>query len=682
MMMPIVRLALLWGAGVCLVLWARDVLGDRAPAHGVIVEHVTEKPRRTMEGLGTVGYSASKTEEPFFKKLADDEKTTYRPGSDYDITKKAGKYVGWFGIVREINEDSKSQQTILKVEHKYFDGFVDSHMMVLSFNGSGDFQAVLPGLGHRIEPLSLVRVYGKVSPPQGRSLPRVDTVFVRDWHWETFAFISAYGTQRDSEKWRKLNQVNLDQIYDQAPAEQYYRERLGDRPQDVKRKDAYHDRLLKAALALRPDAQALFTPAADAISHSDFARWDRILDEVYQARTFRPLAALLIAALKDAETVNRYEICCALNEMAELAAPVVPDLIALLGNPDPFVRAQLAQALGAIGPAAKLAVPALIEALKDKDAHVRANAVEAIGEIGVPIAEVVPALIRATSDEDDFVRFMAAGALGQLGHNALIAVEPLIRLLKNDRAKNSRWIAAEAIGKVDVDGRLSVPALVDAMRSPDKDVRRFAALGLAALGSKASPSLSALKRMLTDKDPGVQVACAKAIWKAGGSVKLSVAVLNAALLRNDRFGPMWAAEVVAEIGPPGIETLPALRKLLKHEHKYFAEKAATAIGRFGPAASAAIPDLTKELVHEEGAVRAAAAEALWNINHDPRAIQRLTNELKDVFHGAGRAAEAIGRIGAPAANAIPALEKLRYARDSFTRKAAIKALRKLDPTHS
>src|SRR5262245_33215142 len=70
------------------------------------VEQVTTKPRRGAgQGLGTVAYRPSEQEQPFFRRLAAEEKTTGGLAGEYDISKKAGAYVGWFGIVRTIAEN-------------------------------------------------------------------------------------------------------------------------------------------------------------------------------------------------------------------------------------------------------------------------------------------------------------------------------------------------------------------------------------------------------------------------------------------------------------------------------------------------------------------------------------------------------------------------------------------------
>jgi hypothetical protein len=64
---------------------------------------------------------------------------------------------------------------------------------------------------------------------KGAALPRLRAEFVRNWEWGTFTFLMASGQQRGSEKWRNLNSVDLDDIYDPYPDDAYYEARLGKR---------------------------------------------------------------------------------------------------------------------------------------------------------------------------------------------------------------------------------------------------------------------------------------------------------------------------------------------------------------------------------------------------------------------------------------------------------------------
>ena len=190
------------------------------------VEHVTAKPVKGNGTLGTSGYSRSKAEEPWFQRLTARERVTGGMMSDYELSTKDGVFVGWFGVVRKMTEE-KGQTTLL-VEHKCFDGATDTHILALDFNGGGDFVVRLPGVGHKIERLSLVKVYGVAKVTNGLA-PELKAEFVRNWHWGTFTFIMAAGTQHGSDAWRKLNTVELDRIYDPYPDDAYYERRLGKR---------------------------------------------------------------------------------------------------------------------------------------------------------------------------------------------------------------------------------------------------------------------------------------------------------------------------------------------------------------------------------------------------------------------------------------------------------------------
>jgi HEAT repeat protein len=654
---------------------------DSSPPQPVLVEQVTQIPKRTTAGLGTVFYKPSTAEAPFFNRLTADEKSPGGRFADYDITKKAGTYVGWFGIVRGVAEDQQKQTTTLTVEHKYFDGLTDAHIMAVSFNGSGDFQAVVPGTGHKLEQLSLVRIYGTVAASTGKALPRLDAVFVRDWHWGTFTFIEAYGKQRGSEAWRKLNQSTLNDIYDPDPTDEYYRARLGDRLEDIARRNAFRERLLKAARAARPESTIKFEAFVDALIQQDETKRDRALDDIFQTRAFAALSRVMAEALKADDAHLRSQAAETLGNLEEFVTPTaVSALIDALHDRDGFVRWKAAEALGKVGAPAQAALPFLIAATKESDAAVRALAVNALGKIGARPEEIVPTLIAAATDTDSHVRYMTASTLGEVGHPASPALGTLIELLKHDRDLNVPWIAAQAIGRVDPDGRLGVPALTEALKSRNGLVRRFAAKGLAAIGPGASAALPGLESLLKDRDPGVRVAAAEAVLKVGHNLKSALPVLCTVLESDDGFSPMWAALVITDTGPAAKEAVPSLRKAVKHKNPNVRESAAQALGKIGPPGVDAVPDLVARLGDESCEVRSAAAEALWNINQHPRAIPQLIHELKlEPTWGQNYSAEAIGRIGAPAAEAMPLLEKLRYSRDRWVRAAANESLKQLAP---
>jgi HEAT repeat protein len=700
-------------AGITGRLIAAEPAADSTP-----VEQVTAKPRRNGGGgLGTSSYRPSDQEQPFFAKLAAEEKETGGLAGNYDISKKDGVYVGWFGIVREIAEDKTGGKTTLLVEHKYFDGLTDSHIQALSsFNGSGDFRAVLRGTGHVIRPLNLVKVYGKVSKGADDVL-QVDAVFVRNWHWGTFTFLAAHGKQRGSEQWRKLNKVELPAIYDPYPDDEYYQARLGTRPPDEKNRNIFHQlaleaakgaglpaasvpaprddaqppksvtprvdiatfraRALQAAKKVRPDAEKVVQPLIDALAK------EKSTDEALEAATKAEAEGAAVAVLAEALQVEKEDVRISaaklLGEMGFVSRTVVPVLIAALQDENEYVRSDAATVLGDIGPEAQAAVPALLVALVDPSDSVRSHASEALGKVKVQAKYVVPGLIAALQDDDDHVRFMTVEALGEFGPEAASAAQPLREALLRDTDGNVRWNAAGSLAAVDPEGKIALPALLEAMKARDGNVRRFAASALGRFGPKAKEAAPLLLAGLKDSNTGARIAAAGAMWQVDRNAKDTVPVLIQVLENDPAIPHLWAAQTIAAIGPEAKAAVPALRKLLATSSWPYGT--IQALGNIGPDAVAAVPDLLERLESEDGDVRAYAAGALWKINQHPRAIPSLLEELKNPRYGNPfYAIITAGEIGPPAKAGVPELVKALSHRELYVRQVALRALEKVDPS--
>lgn len=223
--------ASLLGATLLLLLFNLSAhVYAQTTAKTTLVEQSPALPAPPRGTLGTKSYEATEKEAAFFSKLEPDEQRTGSMFGDYSINGKKSKYIGWFGIVRKIEEDSKLQQTRLVVEHKYFDGLTDTHILALSFNGGGDFTCTLSGLSLGIKPLSLVKVYGTVTS-EDNSVPEVAADYLRQWDWGRFTFLQAYGSQAGNKEWKKLNKIKEDKIYNPFPNQKYYEDRLGPRPE-------------------------------------------------------------------------------------------------------------------------------------------------------------------------------------------------------------------------------------------------------------------------------------------------------------------------------------------------------------------------------------------------------------------------------------------------------------------
>jgi hypothetical protein len=179
--------------------------------------------------LGTCNYTPIEKEKPFYAKLGSEERTTGSFMAPYDIRGKQGKFVSWYGIVRGISrtQSGEGKFTIL-IEHKYFDGMTDCHIMMVSQSGSGDFQAKLEGNGESIPALALVRVYGTVVEEKDK-LPQITVEYVRVWPWLAFTLTDLGAGDSTNPRWLKYcKRCKGGRIYDPYPTEKYYREVLGD----------------------------------------------------------------------------------------------------------------------------------------------------------------------------------------------------------------------------------------------------------------------------------------------------------------------------------------------------------------------------------------------------------------------------------------------------------------------
>jgi hypothetical protein len=176
--------------------------------------------------LGTCGYQPVDREKPYFEKLSSAERSTGSFMKPYTIHGKVGKHVGWFGVVRGVS--SSGGKLTLLLEHKYFDGLTDCHIMLVSQSGGGDFQATLDADPKMLPALSLVKVYGAVKGETNK-IPSLAVDYIRVWPWLTFTFTDLGATDNGNPRWTRFcNRCKSGHIYDPYPTESYYFDVLGD----------------------------------------------------------------------------------------------------------------------------------------------------------------------------------------------------------------------------------------------------------------------------------------------------------------------------------------------------------------------------------------------------------------------------------------------------------------------
>jgi len=105
-------------------------------------------------------------------------------------------------------------------------------------------------------------------------------------------------------------------------------------------------------------------------------------------------------------------------------------------------------ALGDITPSRGEIVDLLIEALNDPSIYVRSEALSSLGRLGPEASTAVPTLAGLLADPSPTLRLGAIQAIGQVGSAARQTAAALQRLAERDPDRDTRELAAWALGEV------------------------------------------------------------------------------------------------------------------------------------------------------------------------------------------------------------------------------------------
>jgi HEAT repeat protein len=133
------------------------------------------------------------------------------------------------------------------------------------------------------------------------------------------------------------------------------------------------------------------------------------------------------------------------------------------------------------------------------------------GQLGENDVEKLVSTLKKSQDSD--ARAQAADTLSCLGHKALPGIPAMITWFR-DPSGEGRLNMIEAVAHL---GIVAVPALTEALRSKDKDIRRGACMALGSIGPKAAPALDTLKQLLHEPGYDVALEADRAIKRITGS---------------------------------------------------------------------------------------------------------------------------------------------------------------------
>ncbi len=296
----------------------------------------------------------------------------------------------------------------------------------------------------------------------------------------------------------------------------------------------------------------------------------------------------------------------------------------------------------------------------------------------------LPALISALRSENSADRLRAARDLGRLGWLAREALPALISALDDADAK-VREAAAHAIGLMGPD---ALPTLVVILAHPDKYVRRKAVWAMGKLGPLARPALSELCRSLKDSDPRTASGAAQALGNMGADGAESISALAEAMRGTNIVLCRLAAKALSQIGPPALSTLIAH---LQHTDPFVRGESALALGWMGVAARSAVPYLARVVRGPESALSRtpypppSSLTPLTNPQPEsgtvtPTQITPADTASADV-NCRVYAAQALGRLGPSAVDALNDLREAARIAPEPIRHAALQAVRQIQDSN-
>src|SRR6185436_4032113 len=210
------------------------------------------------------------------------------------------------------------------------------------------------------------------------------------------------------------------------------------------------------------------------------------------------------------------------------AAPAVPTLVELLRSPETRpLQTGILEALMNMGPAAAPALPTLEPLLNDPDAGLRVLGSMTIASLRGTPEKAVPTLMR------------------ELANTNFVGQEPAWLL---------RYSPSRSIGFVGFNHRETAAWLLGKIGPPAKD---------------AVPALTEVAR----RSPGrLPVLAARALWRIDANPDTCLPALNSVLAGNDEDTQVFAAQVLAEMGPKAKPAVPALvQSMRKVSWKYYYE---------------------------------------------------------------------------------------------------------------
>jgi HEAT repeat protein len=222
-----------------------------------------------------------------------------------------------------------------------------------------------------------------------------------------------------------------------------------------------------------------------------------------------------------------------------------------------------------------------IKQLEDLDPNYRLEAIKALGILAKKNKDLIPVLLASLKDESDEVGQWGAYVLSGFGEEV---TPSLVKILKDKTSVTAQIHAAYALGLTDPRPKTAVPALVEALKENDWNLRKAAVKALGEIGPDAKPALPTmadvyrqfLKKM--NKDAAARSEKSPSVFSRRNNNGAS----------DDEFAAIAMLRSMVKIDPKAC--VPSLiLTLAQNDSEYVVSSAVKTLGDIGPGAKAAFP---------------------------------------------------------------------------------------------
>src|SRR5262249_53850611 len=304
---------------------------------------------------------------------------------------------------------------------------------------------------------------------------------------------------------------------------------------------------------------------------------------------------------------------------------VVPALLNALADADPGIHAKARDSLTRLRLDSKKDLGALKEGIKHKDVAIRLFAMKVLVQ-GVVNPDIASILIDATKDSHAKVRKLAVAGLAKSDLEAKEMAQPALMDALKDKNKNIRQAALESLDKFGKPREPEIPRLIKCLQNDTVEVRLYAMQTLVKFdGETTKRAVYAFAEMLKDEEKRVAQLAAEAIGNIGLDAKSFAPQLQQVVLKDtDKELRRQAMGALAKIGRANGSVEAVISALDDRELR---KTALDCLTKMGPLDETDIPALGSMLKSNHPEVRSRAVVELGKQGN--KAVKLVAPVLKD-----------------------------------------------------